>query len=212
MAFSASHIEITLRYLVLGQRAQTARVYTWDGVAIAAATPHNLGEAWWNHYKTAWREIAPDDLEAAQFLSVFVREVGGGLAYGEYPIPTGEQAGLRDITGYGSVLPSANAMGNRLAVASGVTRPGQFRTPWLTAADIVGNSIGGEFQELGSEIADLYSQPNVLGPPVATGTIAPTVTRFGVDNNTVAASQPVVGFVINPFVTTQASRRYGHGT
>lgn len=212
MAFSALLIEITLRYVWLGQRCQTARCYSWDGAAIAAATPEQLGEAWWNHYKTAWRDLAPADTSLIQFNTVFVREVGGGLAYGEYAIPLAEKDGARDITGFGALLPSSNSLGVRLTVSSGVTRPGQFRIPFLTAADIVGNDIGGEFQELGSELADLYSNGQVLGAPVATGAIFPRVVRFGVDNNTVVASQDITGFLVNPEATTQVSRRAKHGT
>lgn len=212
MAFSASHIEITLSYTILGQQCLTRRLYTWDGVAVATATPETLGEAWWNHYKDAWRDLANTNVLNAQFLAVRVREVGGGLVQGEYAIPTGEQAGTRDTSGLGAISPSYEAVGVRLTVASGVTRPGQMRVGFLCDADSNGNQVSSTFQELASDLADLYSQPNTLGAPVATGVITPVVARFGVDSNTIAASQPISGFVVNPFITSQVSRRYGHGS
>jgi len=210
MAFSASHIEITLRYTALGQNCQTARCYTWDGVAVATATPQTLGEAWWNHYKDAWRALAPAGVVNAQFLSVLVREVGGGLAYGEYAIPTIEQEGDRSGT-LEAQLPSYTAVGVRLTVGSSVTRPGQFRVPFLNEVDTAGNDVDPAFITLCEDLAELYSSPNTLGAPVATGVITPTVVRFGTDQNDIDASQPISGFVINPFATSQVSRRRGHG-
>lgn len=212
MSFSASHIEITLRYTFLGQNCQTARVYTWDGVAIATASPAALGEAWWNHYSAAWRGLAADGSTGSVFNSVFVREVGGGLAFGEYAIPVLEQLGTRDVSALGSYIPSGNAVGVRLTVGTGATRPGQMRVPFLCDGDVSANDVSGDFQELASELADLYSQPNTLGAPTATGVITPVVPRFGADNNTITASQPIVGFLVNPLSTTQVSRRAGHGS
>jgi len=211
MAFSADYIEITLRYLFLGQECQTARCYSWDGVAVASASAVALGEAWWNHYKAAWRDLAIDIPEQARFLSVVVREVGGSLSFGEFPIPEAEQDGLRDATA-GGYTDSFSAVGCRLAVGSLVTRPGQFRIPFLQAGDMSNNEVAPAFLELASELAELYSSPSILGAPVATGTIFPAVVRFGVDNNTVVAGQDVIGFVLNPFVTSQVSRRHGNGS
>jgi len=212
MAFSASHIEITLRYTQLGIECQTARVYTWDGAAIAAATPAQLGEAWWNHYKAAWRSLAVPNPLNAQFVSVVVREVGGGLAYGEYAIPVGEQEGTRDGSGLGNTAPSFESVGVRFTVATALTRPGQMRVGLMLDGDSASNQVSPTRLEEVSDLADLYSQPNILGAPVATGVLEPTVTRFGADNDTVVASQPIVGFVVNPWVTTQVSRRRGHGS
>lgn len=211
MAFSASEIEITLRYTLLGENCQTARTYSWDGAAIAAATAPQLGEAWWNHYKDAWRALAPPTLSEAQFLSVLVREVGGSLSYGEFAVPTDEQEGDRAGT-LAALLPSSNALGVRLTVGSLVTRPGQMRVPFLNELDTSGNDVGAGFQALAEDLATLYSQSNILGAPTATGVITPLVVRFGADNDTVLASQEIVGFVINPFATTQVTRRKRHGS
>lgn len=212
MAFSGSHIEISLKYTNLGQNCITARCYTWDGVAIGAATPAQVGEAWWNHYKDAWRALAPDNGSDALFQSVLIREVGGGLAYGEYAVPSGEQAGTRDSGVLGEQMPSYCAVGCRFTVGSGVTRPGQMRVPFLNEVDTGGNVVGAPFLALAEDLATLYSESNILGAPVATGVITPTVVRFGVDNDTIAASQPIDSFVLNSFITSQVSRRRGHGS
>jgi len=211
MAFSASHIEIALFYTALGQNCMTARCYTWDGAAIAAATPEQVGEAWWNHYKAAWRALVPPGTDNAQFLSVRVREVGGGLAAGEYAIPTGEQQGTRSGVTVAQ-LPTTTAVGVRLTVGSRITRPGQFRVTFLNGEDYSGNDISPAYLEEVADLADLYSQPNIMGAPIATGVIAPVVVRFGADADTIEASNPIIGFVVNPHVTSQVSRRYGHGS
>jgi len=210
MAFTAALIEIALKYTCLGQNCITARCYEWDGLAIATATPAQLGEGWWNHYKDAWRDLAPGNVANAQFLAVAVREVGGSLSYGEYAIPTGEQEGTR-TSGEGSMLPSYVAVGCRLTVNSSVTRPGQVRFPFLLDSDQDGNNVDAAFLTLCDPLASLYSEHNILGSPVATGEIIPQVVSFGIDNNTVDANQEVVGYVLNPFVTSQVSRRKGHG-
>lgn len=210
MAISASHIEVALRYTNLGQNCQTARLYTWDGASIAAATAVQVAEAWWNHYKDAWRALVAASAPVGQFLSVFVREVGGGLAFGEYAVPAGEQLGTR-TTGTGSPMPSYTAVGCRLTVGSLLTRPGQMRIPFLLDSDTNGNDVDPAFLLLCDDLAGLYSGPNILGAPVATGVLAPQVVTYGIDNNTVAASQDIVGYLLNPFVTSQVSRRHGHG-
>lgn len=212
MAFSATYIEITLRYLLLGQQCQTARAYSWDGAAIATATAEALGESWWNHYKNAWRALAPDYLPYAQFTSVLVREVGGSLSYGEYAIPIAEQDGTRSTDPSPNMMPSYVAVGCRLAVGSRLTKPGQMRIPFLYESDNVSNTVEAGFLALCEDLAELYSSSNTLGAPTATGVISPAVVRYGEDPDTVVAGQPIIGFVLNPFTTSQVSRRYGHGS
>jgi len=211
MSFSASLIEITLRYLNQGQQCQTARVYRWDGAVIAAATAAQVGEAWWNHYKDSWRALANPDLEIARFTNVLVREVGGTLTYGEFAIPTDEQDGTRDAA-FAGAMPSFTSVGCRLSVGTGVTRPGQMRIPFMDEIDNDRNFVHANFLAICEPLAELYSQPNILGAPIATGVITPQVVTYGADNNTVEANQDVVGFVLNSVVTTQVSRRMGHGT
>lgn len=212
MAFSASLIEITLRYLLLGQKCQTARQYSWDGVAISSASPEALGESWWNHYKTAWRALAPDYEPYASFVSVLVREVGGGLAFGEYAIPALERSGTRSTDPSPNMMPSYVAVGCRLTVASRVTRPGQMRIPFLYESDNISNAVQSGFLSLCDSLAVLYSNPNTLGAPTATGVITPQVVRFGADADTVVANQAVTGYILNSNTTSQVSRRLGNGS
>lgn len=211
MAFSATYIEITLRYIFLGQNCQTARIYSWDGASIAAASAAQVGEAWWNHYKDAWRAIPVNSLSEVRFTTVIVREVGGSLSYGEYAIPVEEQSGDRS-SGEGGYLPSYAAVGCRLTVGSTVTRPGQLRIPFLLEGDVTLNDVEADFLTLCEPLATLYSQANIMGAPIATGVLQPSVVTYGADNNTVDAGQDVIGFALNPYVTSQVSRRRGHGS
>lgn len=212
MAFSASHVEITLRYENMGQLCQTARQYTWDGAAIAAASASQLGEGWWNHYKAAWRALLPSGAGNGQFLSVLVREIGGSLTYGEYAIPPGEVMGSRAAGGLGSQMPSFTSVGCRLTVGSAVTRPGQMRIPFINEADSNGQSVEAAFLTLCATLAALYSSSNILGAPVATGVLFPRVVRFGASNDVIEESQSITGYVLNTFTTSQVSRRKGHGS
>lgn len=212
MAFSATYIVITLRYVFMGQNCQTSRTYSWDGAAIASASAAAVGEAWWNHYKDAWRAIAVDAADQIQFTNVLVREVGGSLSYGEYAIPTDERDGTRTGTGLGGLLPSYVAVGCRLTVGSTVTRPGQMRIPFLLEGDVLLNAVDEGFLDLAEDLAALYSDQNILGAPVATGVLFPAVVTYGADENTVEAGQDIIGHILNPFITSQVSRRYGHGS
>lgn len=212
MAFSATYIEITLRYILLGQRCQTARVYAWDGAAVAAASAEQLGEAWWNHYKDAWRGLVGGDTDVASFQSVVVREVGGSLSFGEFSVPLVEQAGTRDPGDLEGQMPSYCAVGCRFTVGSRVTRPGQMRIPFLDESDVSLNVVGATFLGLCQDLAELYSAPNILGAPVATGEIIPSVVTFGASPDIVTAGQTINGYILNSFITSQVSRRYGHGS
>jgi len=99
-----------------------------------------------------------------------------------------------------------------LTVGTGITRPGQMRIPFALEGDSDGAVFNATWLGLCGDLADLYSNANTLGAPVATGVLFPQVVRFGVDNDTIAAGQDIVGFVLKPQITSQVSRRIGHGS
>ena len=212
MAFTSENLEITLRYTFLGQRCSSVRTYRATGAAFLTASPAGVGEAWWNDVKTAWRGLAASGLGNV-FDSVFVREIGGGLSYGEYAIPTAERVGTRASGSLGDSLPSYVAVGCKLTVATGVTRPGQVRFPFLADADTVANDVAAPFLTLCQAVAAKYSSVITLGAPVATGTLTPTVLRYTKTvPPAVDARQDINGYLLNAKVTTQVSRRVGRGT
>jgi hypothetical protein len=211
MPITASLLKITLRYAWLGQQMQTARYFEPVGAAFLTATPAAVGEAFWNDVKTAWRGVAP----AAQgniFQSVVVEEIGGGLEFGEFPVPVAEQQGTRSSTGLGEPLPSFLAVGMRFTVSSRVTRPGQMRIPWLWEADVNGNQVQAALLTLCNALGTKLSSTITLGAPVATGTLRQTIVRFTATVPPVVEAQQMVnGYVTNGFVTSQISRKVGRG-
>jgi len=167
-------------------------------------------EAWWNHVKTDYRAIAPAGW-GTLFKSVLIKELDnptGDMA--EFAVPSGEAEGTR--AGMGSVQNAADfmALGVRLTVASRTTRPGQKRLGFLTESDLDGNRVGTAYMALADTLMSTLTNPLVLGSPAVGTVLTPIVVRRALDGS-IAASQPVISFIINPFITSQRSRRVGHG-
>jgi hypothetical protein len=211
MAITAGIVRITLRMTWLSQQVQTARDYEPIGAAWLTADAIQGAEAWWNHVKAAWRALAIT-APIATFNSVLFEEQGGGGGFAEYAIPVAEQQGTRAAGTLGDFMPAFTAVGCKLTVATRATRPGQMRIPFAAEGD---NSVGlvqPAFVALCNTLADLYDTQITLGAPVATGNLQPlVVTRQG-SPPVIIDSQPIVGHVINPFFTSQVSRRPGHGS
>jgi len=153
-----------------------------------------------------------DDPLKATFDTVFVEELDGNLSAGEYAIPSGERDGTRAATSDPIYLPSYCAVGCRLTVPTRITRPGQKRFPGLTQSDVDSNVVDGGFLALVEDVAEKYSQVITLGAPVALGVLVPHIEHYDPDTGAYVSRQDVSGFVLNGFVTSQVSRRYGHGS
>jgi len=211
MAFTGDIVKIGLRYIYLGQRCQTERTYRGEGATYYAADPTQVGEAWWNDVKAAWRGLANSSFGPV-FESVYVEEVGGALSYGEYSIPSAERTGTRAPGTLGDALPSYVACGVRLSVATRLTRPGQMRLPFVCDDDTQANALKAGYLALAATLAAKYSSVITLGAPVALATLAPLVVKYTQTvPPAVAADQEIVGYVLNGNVTSQVSRRPGHG-
>lgn len=210
MPFTSDLINITLRYTFLGQKCQTAQAYSPAGAVFATVNATQVGEAWWNDVKTAWRSMFIPNDDKATLDSVLVEEIGGSLSFGEYAIPTDERSGTRDPGDATNYLPSYVAVGCRLTVPTRSTRPGQKRFPGALNTDVIENVVQAAFLGLCESLALKYDSVITLGAPVALGTLAPRIVHYD-PPGTVAASQDVDGHVINGYVTSQVSRRTGHG-
>lgn len=210
MAFTSEYIRMTLRYEYLGQKLQTARTYRAEGIILLLVTAGQLGEAYWNAIKSDWRAWAPANA-ANIFKSILVEEAGGSLGYGEYPIPTLEQGGTRDVTTLGQPLPSFCAVGCRLSVETRDTRPGQMRIPFLYEGDSSGQQWGGVAVALVEGVAETMSSVLSLGAPAATVVMHPQVWRGEDITVPPTVTQDVIGYVLNSNITTQNSRKWGRG-
>lgn len=211
MAFTSEYVALTLRWIWMGQQMQSKRYFKATGAAYFGSTPEQLGEAYWNHVKAAWRALVPAGASNT-FQSVLIEEVGGILSFGEFAIPTLEKSGTRSNQA-GDESPSFVNVGIRYTVATRLTRPGQMRIPFLYEADTLQNSVQSGFLTLCNALADVYDTDMTLGVPVATAVLRMQVTRQPDPKNPATWTyQPVVGHVTNGLVTSQISRKAGRGS
>lgn len=211
MAVTAPILRLVLRYLYKGQGCVVTKYFEPEGAAFLTADMSGVCEAYWNHVKTVWRNIAPAP-DSPVFLDVIGDEIGGSLGFGAYAIPPAEDSGLRAVGALGAALPPFMACDIRFTVATRVTRAGHVRLPFLHGADVVNSVVQGQYEALAQALGDVYADPMALGAPVALGVLyhrIVTLDREG--SGGVLASQRVNGAVVNTQVTTQRSRKVGHG-
>jgi hypothetical protein len=206
---SGTLIEISVVGIALDQTCMNVFQYTADPV-VAGTTPEQLGEAYWNHVKATYRGLCPSEF-SGYFRSVFVRELNNPTgAYGEFTVPTGERGGTR-VPSEGNVpMPAFSAIGMRLSVASRATRPGQKRFPFVAEGDNVYGQLSAAAITAANALGDVLTTGMVLGSPTATTTLYPIIVRKDV-TGAVTAHQDVTGYIVNPFVTSQVSRKQGRG-
>lgn len=211
MAITASHLKIAIRGRFLSQQVEVVQWYRPTGAAFLTASPEGVGEAFWNDIKTVWRGLF---IESVALLTevIFVAEPGDTGAYGEFPIPSGEQQGTRVISSPGSFMPPYTAIGVRLTVGTRTTRPGQKRFWGMTEADNGDGLAGSNLVAATEAAAAKFSSVITLGAPVATGTLTPEIVRINRDTGAIVAAQDVTGFLVNPELTTQNSRKFGRGS
>lgn len=192
---------------------QVMNVWTYEvGGSAGSYSATQWGESWWNHVKATYRAVATTDYTAL-FETVRVRELDSLTGdFGEFGIPLAEQAGTR-ASGAGTPLPPFVAASVRLTVATRLTRPGQKRFAGLTEADISGTTIGAvPTAAIAALMAVMDGPALVLGAPVLLGELYPQIVRRDPVTGLPVARQAVTGSLISPFVSTQNSRKVGHGS
>lgn len=210
MGVVEGHIyELSLKGVFAG--VQTYNVFQYESVATdITISGADLAEAWWNHIKTVTRALYLASW-AGVLSSVLAKDVTDPTgAYGEYGIPVGESAGTRADPVAAMPLPSFNAVGVRFSVGTRVTRPGQKRLSVLTESDSDGQLLGATMTGLVEAWADVMTAPMLLGVPALALNILPVVARKNAAG-VVTASQMVTGYVVNPRITSQVSRKFGRG-
>jgi hypothetical protein len=206
---SGSIIEVSLKMLFAGQQMYNVYHYAVAEI-VGTVDASNYAEAWWNHVKTNYRALAQSSYGQV-FDSVRVVEMGTPTGeFAEFAIPTGERAGTRPTTAEPQSLPTFNAVGVRLTVGTRETRPGQKRITFMSEADAVGNSVESGFLGAVQALAATLSGVITLGSPAAGCLLQPNVIRKG-PGYSVLAAQPVTGYLVNPYVTSQVSRKQGRG-
>jgi hypothetical protein len=169
-----------------------------------------VAAAWWGDVRTVYRALVRPST-GFLFVSVTLRDVGDLLGVSaEYPIPSGEQQGTRTGTTATDFMPPFNAAGLRLTVGTRVTRPGQKRIAGLIEEDNEGGVLNSAYRALLVNLGNTMTAPLILAAPALGMTLQPQV--FGKDvTGAVVRSQDVVGYVINPNITSQVSRKIGRG-
>lgn len=211
MPIVTSTLKIVVRGILLAQRVEVVQWYAPAGAAFLTANATAVGEAYWNDIKTLWR-AAHLDSAFDTTTSIYVAEPGESGAYGEYAIPLGEQQGTREEAEFGQYLPPYCVAAVRETVSSRVTRPGQKRFWGFGEIDNVNGILEPDATALVAALMVKFSDVITLGAPVATGTLAPIVVRIDRATGDITASQNVDGFVINPNLSTQNSRKIGRGS
>lgn len=210
MAILSEHLKITVRGTISAQQWENVQWYKPGGAAFVTAEAAGVAQAYWNDVKSAWRALIVDS-SVFTFQSILVSEPGDTGAFGEFPVPVGEQNGTRAIGSLTDFMPPFNAWGVRLTVATRTTRPGQKRFCGIMEGDANGDVLTAPGIALVQALAVKFSDNIVLGSPVATGVLIPEVVSIDRATGAITAHQEVTGYLINPYVTSQVSRKRGRG-
>lgn len=211
MTLLGANVRIIPRYTWLGQQCENVFTYNLNGAPLVTASAADVAEAWWNDFKTDLRALCPAVSAWASFDSVFVTELVSGGAYGEYAIPSGERVGTRAGVSDDLPLPGFVCGGVRLVVGTRATRPGQKRFPFVTDVDVDGNSLGGTYFGLLDTVAD-HCAANISFGGGLVGSGASPVVGGTVVSGFPTVFQSVTGYVTSHYVTSQVSRKLGHGS
>jgi hypothetical protein len=180
------------------------------GVVPGNVEPVHIAEAYWNHIKTAYRATVPSTMPTP-FQSIFIRELNNAAGdYAEFDIPAPEKTGTRNPPSQAELLPPFVGIGVRLVVGTRVTRPGQKRFGFLMEGDSNAGVVPSGTATLFVTLMNVMSVNMLLGAPAATVELQPIVVRKDAQGY-VTAFQNITGYLINPYITTQNSRKYGRG-
>lgn len=197
---------------VVGSYGTKPAVNVWYVRVVFASDPGitapQLGEAFWNHVKAEYRQVATTNWATA-FTEIRVEQcdVPAGM-YGLYSVPLGEQPGLRvgGTTGQESPLPIFNAAGARLNVGSKLTRPGQKRFYGLAEGDSAAGTLQAPARAAVIALGAKMTSTMILGAP-ALLTELETVVRKTAPLDVASPNQRVVSMSVPVTVRSQVSRR-----
>lgn len=202
-------LEIVLNMLLGSQQTLNVWTYEVDG-SFADIDAVNVAEAWWNGVKTSYRGLASANA-GSPFISVKIRELNNPVGdYAEWSIPSGEQAGTRSNPSDVDLMPYHVASGARLTVATRLTRPGQKRFPFATQTDMIGSNVQAAWKVLLGAVLTVACAEMVLGSPALGCVLDPIICKKDAAG-TVVAHQPVTGYVVANYASSQNTRKFGRG-
>lgn len=212
MPVTTNPIRITLRYVYLGQQCENVQWYFGGGAAFVTATMPEILAAYWQNVRDQWHALMYDDLAINSIDSILGEAIGGDEEFAEYPIPSEDRVGDKDVATFGQPLPGTLAGGVRLTVGTRQTRPGQKRAPFIGEAQINKNDLDPTYLSELADWGETFSTLRTLGAPAATAILQPVVTHHDKDTHELDGWQDVTGQVINPYASSQVSRKRGHGS
>lgn len=206
----AGHIyQWTLMQAIAGSAVQNVWSTMCDGT-FGSVDMAAVAEAYWAHISSEFR-----GLYLALLGDVFVGlkyedQTDQTGAFGEYAITGASRVGTRTIGV--ATDPAANflACGLRLTVGTRATRPGQKRLFGLTEYDIGTNTIVGPYLTAAAAVGQVLADTATLGIPAAGVELRTVICRTD-ETGAILAHQDVTGYVVNTVLTSQRSRRLGHG-
>lgn len=202
-----------IEVVVGGNMLNTTWMNNWTFEVVGetgSPSAENIAEAIWNDIKTPYRALVSAVYTSA-FQFVRIREMDSATGeYGEFSVPSAEQAGSGP-TSTSTYLPLFNALGIRFTVGTRLTRPGQKRIPGARGEDINTLVFNAAYLAKADTFAQAMLDCQVLGSPAVATEVRLSVVRLNPATGLPAAHQPVTGFLVNPNVTSQVSRKPGVG-
>lgn len=212
MALSGDKLQIALEMSNWGQ--QTMNVWYYEVTSALTDVPvADIAQAWWNHVKTAYRALANVAIVQQAFIAVHVRDADNPTGEAaSWAIPAIERNGTRanPPTG-GDAMPPYVAVTGRLGVGTRATRAGSKRFPFALETDNLNGSVMAGFSGLCQDILTACTVGVVLGAPALAVDLVSVVRGVGASDPPVVTYQPVISTQVNPYMSTQNSRKFGRG-
>jgi hypothetical protein len=204
-----SLIEVVYNCTAMGSNMLS--VYQYEcGAVIPGISLVQILEAYWNNVKANYRACIPTQV-GSFFMTLRGRELNNPAGdFAEFDIPAVERAGTRVAGSPTDLFPSFVAVGVRLVVGTRATRPGQKRLGPVQETDAANGAILGAYGTPLNTLFGMMTTLMTLGSPAATVQLKPIICRKDSAGNVTAHQYPT-GFLINPNLTSQNTRKVGRG-
>lgn len=203
-----AHVRVTVRQVYDSQECLNVFYYQSGGLGVG--TVLEMITAIWDNLKSQWRPLASSGVT---FDRVIGEEMAGDLEFGEYSIPTAERAGTRT----GTPMSSFNAYAFKLGRDVRTVKPGSKRLVGVVEEATDGYGvINAAVAAAMVNVATLMLAAVPFGTlssasafPILYGAPHPASTRYPERVDPVFA--PVTSVVPQPYISTQNTRKRGHG-
>lgn len=203
MSTTGDILEIVDRQTTNPDTALNVYHYRLDS-GILTIDPSTIAEFWWNDCNGVIRDLQS---ELLLHIRVTCRNLDNSADYGEYLIPLDEQAGTNPTS---DVQARQAAVGVTFRGATPTTRPGSKRICGIPEAQ---SGEWGELVPAYLSLVDLYashmaSQLNSLTPAFV---LTPVIVGLPNDDRPTRVENEIVAYSINPYITSQNTRKIGRG-